>query len=517
MNKILKEKIREAYTSVLPISAIVLIASVLLVPMPTGTILMFIVGAGLLIIGMGFFTLGADMSMMPMGEGIGIQLTKTPKLMVALIISFIMGFIITIAEPDLQVLANQVPAFHPMVLILTIAFGVGFFLAVSILRIFFRIKLSVLLLIFYGLTFLVTCFTPENFIPVAFDSGGVTTGPMTVPFILALGLGVASVRSDKDSQNDSFGLVALCSIGPILAVLVMGIFFKPNGAEVAVEDIPRVETSRDVIEHFAIEFPRYIEDVLMALGAIVIFFVIFQLISRRFKKHQLVRVSIGFLYTFIGLVVFLTGVNVGFIPVGHFLGAELASSSFKWILVPLGMLIGYYIVAAEPAVHVLNKQVEEISRGTIPQKAMSRGLSIGMSAALGISMVRILTGIHFMWILIPGYVIALGLTFFVPKIFTGIAFDSGGVCSGPMTSTFLLPLAMGTCEGVGGNLMIDAFGIVAVIAMTPLIVIQFMGLLYRHKMKTVSATQAEHVEQVVVDTAGAGEIIEYGEEESPND
>ncbi|MDR2784403.1 MAG: DUF1538 domain-containing protein, partial [Treponema sp.] len=219
-----------------------------------------------------------------------------------------------------------------------------------------------------------------------------------------------------------------------------------------------------------------------------------------------------FLYTFIGLVIFLTGVNVGFIPVGQLLGSSLAASPFKWVLVPLGMVIGYFIVAAEPAVHVLNKQVEDISSGTIPQKAMKRGLSIGMSAALAITMTRILLGIPILWILIPGYAFALILTFFVPPIFTGIAFDSGGVCSGPMTSTFLLPLAMGTCEGAGRDLMRDAFGIVAMVAMAPLIVIQLMGLIYASKMKT-SAKQAE-IALESMPLEDAGEIIEFEEENS---
>jgi hypothetical protein len=512
MNKILKEKIMEAFSSVLPITAIVLIASVVLVPMPAGTILMFLAGAALLIIGMGFFTLGADMAMMPMGEGIGIQLTKSTNLILALFITFIMGLIITIAEPDLQVLARQVPSVPSMTLILTVAAGVGLFLVIALLRILLKIRLSILLIVFYLAVFIVTIFTPNNFIPVAFDSGGVTTGPVTVPFILAVGLGVASIRSDKDSQNDSFGLVSLCSIGPILAVLMLGIFYKPTGADVETHKVPLVETSRDVVETFAFELPRYLRDVLFALGAIVLFFIVFQIISRRYKKHQLVRIMVGFFYTLIGLVVFLTGVNVGFIPVGHLLGSSLAAAPFKWILVPFGMLVGYFIVAAEPAVHVLKKQVEDISAGTIPQKAMSRGLSIGMAAALAVTMVRILTGISIMWILIPGYTFALILTFFVPKIFTGIAFDSWGVCSGPMTSTFLLPLAMGACEGAGGDLMSDAFGIVAMVAMAPLIVIQFMGLVYGRRMKT----SAKHTEQEIgaIHVEDAGEIIEFEEEPS---
>jgi hypothetical protein len=515
MNKILKEKIMEAFSSVLPVSAIVLIASVVLVPMPAGTILMFIAGSALLVIGMGFFTLGADMAMMPMGEGIGIQLTKSSNVFMVLVVSFIMGVIITVAEPDLQVLAGQVPSVPSMALILTVAVGVGLFLVVAVLRTLLKIRLSVLLVIFYIALFIIAYLpvTPFNFIPVAFDSGGVTTGPITVPFILAMGVGVASIRSDKDSQNDSFGLVALCSVGPILAVLMLGIFFNPDSAAVESNIVPVVVTSRDVVEAFAIELPKYAKDVLVAMGAILFFFVIFQIISRRFKKHQLAKMMVGFIYTFIGLVVFLTGVSVGFIPVGQLLGSQLAGSSFKWILVPLGMIIGYFIVAAEPAVHVLNKQVEEISSGAITAKLMNRGLSIGMAIALAITMLRILTGISIMWILIPGYAFALLLTFFVPRIFTGIAFDSGGVCSGPMTSTFLLPLAMGTCEGVGGDLMNDAFGIVAMVAMTPLIIIQLMGLLYNLKQKKAAAVQDERRAGTigVISTEEAGHITVYEE------
>jgi hypothetical protein len=490
MNKILKEKIMEAFSSVLPITAIVLIIGVVLA-MPAGTILEFMAGAALLIIGMGFFTLGADMAMIPMGEGIGIQLTRSSNIVIALAVSFIMGLIITIAEPDLQVLARQVPSIPPITLIFTVAVGVGLFLVIAVLRTFLKIPLSVLLIIFYLIVFGISYFTPDTFIPVAFDSGGVTTGPMTVPFILALGVGVASIRSDRNSQDDSFGLVSLCSVGPIMAVLLLGSFYNPQGAVVESHVVPHIETSRDVVESFALQLPHYTQEVFSAMGAIVIFFAIFQIISRRYKKHQLGRIGIGFIYTFIGLVVFLTGVNVGFIPVGQLLGSEIAATPFKWVLVPLGMVIGYFIVSAEPAVHVLNKQVEDISSGAITQKVMNQGLAIGMSIALGITMVRIITGIHLMWFLIPGYTFALILTFFVPKIFTGIAFDSGGVCSGPMTSTFLLPLAMGATEGVGGNLMTDAFGIVAMVAMTPLIIIQILGLVYVRKMKAKPAGPVE--------------------------
>ncbi|MDR0663347.1 MAG: DUF1538 domain-containing protein [Spirochaetaceae bacterium] len=506
MNKVLYEKITEAFSSVLPITVIVLLASVVFVPIPAGTILLFLMGAAMLVVGMGFFTLGADMAMMPMGEGIGIQLTKTPNLVLIISVSFIMGLVITIAEPDLQVLAQQVPSINPSILlIITVGVGVGIFLVMAVLRILFKIRLSVMLLIAYTITFTLAFFTPDNFIPVAFDSGGVTTGPITVPFILAMGLGVVSIRGDRGSQDDSFGLVSLCSVGPIIAVMLLGIVFNPSGANVESHTVSEIITSRDVVKSFFLQLPHYAKDVFTALAALVFFFVVFQLISRRYKNHQLKRIGMGFCYTLLGLLVFLTGVNVGFIPVGQLLGSEMAASPLRWILVPLGMVIGYFIVMAEPAVHVLKKQVEDISSGAIPQKTLTRSLAIGMAIALALTMVRILLGIPLMWILIPGYVIALTLTFFVPRIFVGIAFDSGGVCSGPLTSTFLLPLAMGVCEGVGGDLMTQAFGVVALVALTPLVVIQIMGLVYKIRLKKVALAAGEMTAEK------AGRIIIYPE------
>ena len=509
MNKVLKEKIMEAFSSVLPITIIVLVISVILTPMPSGTILMFLAGAALLIVGMGFFMLGADMAMMPMGEGIGIELTKSSKLLLLIPVTLVIGFIISVAEPDLQVLARQTPSIPAWIIITTVSIGVGIFLVIAILRILFRIRLSALLICFYIITFAVALLAPDSiipFVPVAFDSGGVTTGPITVPFILALGFGAASIRGDRDSQDDNFGLVALCSVGPIMAMLLLGVFYKIHPGKVITNTVPEAATSQDVARYFANDMHIYFEDVVKALGAVVFCFIIFQLLTKRYKRHQLARIVVGFLYSFIGLVVFLTGVNVGFFPVGQLLGYQLASSPFKWILVPIGVVVGYFIVAAEPAVHVLNKQVEEISSGAITQKMMLRGLAIGMAIALSITMFKILLRIPIMYILIPGYSFALILTFFVPRIFTGIAFDSGGVCSGPMTSTFLLPLAMGTCEGSGGDLMIDAFGIVAMVAMTPLIVIQFMGLIYSIKQKEAMAAEVEQM----VETIGMITIEETG-------
>jgi intracellular septation protein A len=485
LNEKLKEKINEALSSVLPITLIVLVLSIIVIPMEVSIIVTFLMGAVLLIVGMGFFSLGADMAMMPMGEGMGTEITKVNKLWLMIGIIFLMGFVITIAEPDLEVLARQVSAIPDTILILTVAVGVGLFLVIALLRILFHISLPRLLVIFYGIALIISMFVPKNFIALAFDSGGVTTGPMTVPFILALGVGLASMRSDKDSHGDSFGLVALCSIGPIIAVMILGILYHPESSAYEQVVIAELDTMQDVSKQFALEFPTFIKEVIFALAPVCLFFIIFQALTRKFTKRKMIRMTIGIVYTFIGLVLFLTGVNVGFIPVGTFLGSELASPELKWLLIPLGMLMGYYIVAAEPAVHVLNKQVEEVSGGAIPASAMNLCLSIGVAVSVGLSMMRVLTGISIYWLLIPGYVIALLLSNFVPKMFTGIAFDSGGVASGPMTTTFLLPFAMGACIALDGNILTDAFGIVAMVAMTPLIAVQLMGLIYQRKINII--------------------------------
>jgi hypothetical protein len=390
--------------------------------------------------------------------------------------------------------------------VLTVAVGVGIFLMLAILRILFRIRLSRMLIVCYGIAIVLSIFAPNNFVAVAFDSGGVTTGPITVPFIIAMGLGLASIRGDKESLEDSFGLVALCSIGPILAVLLLGMWFRPTGTQYALPVIPEVATSRDATLEFVYSIPRYFVEVIGAVWPILAVLLLYQLITRRYHRLQLVRMIIGFVYTFIGLVLFLTGVNIGFIPVGQLLGADIASSHLRWLLVPVGALIGYYIVAAEPAVHVLKKQVEEVSSGIIPAAAVQRYLSIGVAVSIAISMLRVLTGISIYYFLIPGYTIAIVLTFFSPKIFTGIAFDSGGVVSGPMTSTFVLPIAIGATLDPA-RIMMDSFGLVAMVAMTPLIALQLMGILYKKKMQ--SAKDFEDFE--AADATPDDEIVEFEE------
>ncbi len=476
-----EEKFSETIKAVFPILAIVLVLCFTITPIPPSILVTFLIGAVLLILGMLLFNVGVESSMTPIGERVGSIMTRSKNVLIMILISFVMGMVITISEPDLQVLAQQVPSIPNMTLILAVAIGVGAFLVLSILRMLFGIPLSYILLVFYGIIFLLTLFVPADFLAIAFDSGGVTTGPMTVPFIMSFGLGIAAIRSDRHAEDDSFGLVALCSIGPILAVLVLGMVFTPGSTEAVSEAIPIIDNTVDIGKLFLHELPHYIKEMASSIFPIVFFFGIFELFARDINRHTVIKIVVGLVETYIGLVLFLTGVNVGFMPAGNYLGHTIAKLPYAWIIVPLGMLIGYFIVKAEPAVYVLTKQVEEITSGAISAKAMGMALSLGVAASVGLAMIRVLTGISILYFIVPGYFIALILTFFVPKLFTAIAFDSGGVASGPMTATFLLPFAMGACESLGGNIITDAFGIVSMVAMTPLITIQIMGLVFRIK------------------------------------
>jgi hypothetical protein len=482
LQKNLVINIKDALSSVMPITIIVLALNFTFTPMPFAVRGLFIIGAIFLILGMGLFTLGADIAMLPMGEHIGSFLTKSKKIWLMVVVALIMGTMVTMAEPDLQVLARLAPGIPGMTLIVTVAVGVGVFLVVAVLRIVFQLRLSYMLIAFYIVVFGIGFLVPDEFLAIAYDSGGVTTGPITVPFILAFGVGLASVRGGKSSHDDSFGLVALCSIGPILAVLMLGIFFDPGSAPAQSNVTEDVNSVADLLNMFGKGFPSYFREVGLALSPIVVFFLLFQIIALRLPVTQLIKMGVGIVYTFLGLVLFLTGVNVGFLPAGAFIGEYIGGLDYAWILIPLGLVLGYFTVAVEPAVHVLNEQVFDMTGGAISKKAMLLSLSCGVAVSVALSMVRILLGIHILFFLIPGYTLALVMTFFTPKIFSAVAFDSGGVASGAMTATFLLPFTLGACGSLGGDALRDAFGLVALVAMTPLITIQIMGLIYKYKL-----------------------------------
>ncbi len=476
------DKVKEAAVSVLPIVGIVALLCLFIAPIQPDLLLCFLIGALMLIAGMGLFTLGVDRSMTPIGNQVGAALTRNKNLPLILGVSFLLGFAITIAEPDLQVLAKTVPHISSTVLLVTVGVGVGLFMAVCMLRILTGAKLHWLLLGCYALVFALAAFSDKDFLGIAFDSGGVTTGPMTVPFILALGVGVSNVRSDRKAEADSFGLVALCSIGPILAVLLLGFFYKENGA-VADLSAASYATTTAIGGAFLSALPTYLGETALSMLPIMAIFLIFQFTLLHINGRSFARILIGIVETYLGLVLFLTGVNIGFSTLGAELGGLLANESTRFLLIPLAMVLGWFIISAEPAVGVLEKQIESVSAGAIPGKAIKRSLSIAIALAMGLSMLRVLTGLSIFWLVVPGYVLALGLSFFVPDIYTAIAFDSGGVASGPMTATFMLQFFMGTSQALGGNILRDAFGVVAMVAMMPLLSIQIVGFIYDRKAR----------------------------------
>ncbi len=471
-------KLKESLFSVLPVAVIVLIFALTpITDFTTKEIVAFVVSAIMLILGIALFNVGADIAMTPMGEQVGAGLTKSKKLPLLLGVGFAMGVLITVAEPDLSVLAEQVKAvMNSTVLVVTVGVGVGLFLVIAISKIVFRKDLSSLLLFFYMVLFALTAIMFEKgkgvLLPMAFDSGGVTTGPITVPFIMALGVGVALNSGGRNAKENSFGLIALCSIGPMLAVMALSLASKGDMSFT----LPDYSIDANLGANFAPALGAVALEVLIALGLIVVFFAILQVTVLKLPKQKLLQIGIGILYTYVGLVVFLTSVKVGFMPIGFKLGAEIANFS-KPLLIVFAFVIGFVVVLAEPAVHVLNKQVEQITNGAVSKRSMLVALSIGVGLSIGLSVIRIIYGFSLLYYLIPGYLISLGLSFFVPKIYTAIAFDSGGVASGPLTSSFILPFAVGACAVLCGEqeVLSLAFGIVAMVAMTPLITIQLLG------------------------------------------
>ena len=476
--KELKEKIVEALVSALPITAIVYVLALTPFFDFSGTeLITFTIGAVFLILGIGLFNLGADLAMTPMGTQVGSGLSRQKKLGLLLGVCFVLGMLITIAEPDLQVLANQVSAvMNGTLLVYTVGLGVGAFLVVAILKIVFRKSLSHFLMLFYMLLFALALLLVVNgndpLLPMAFDSGGVTTGPITVPFIMALGVGISKVLGDPRSKDNSFGLVALCSVGPILAVLVLGIF-STNDLTYAVPDYA---VSSDILGAYLHSIVHTCKEVAIALGMIVVFFLVCQITFLKLSARQLHRIAVGVIFTYIGLVIFLTGVNVGFMPIGYKLGYALSQMN-NGFMIGFGLLMGVLCVLAEPAIHVLNSQVEDVTGGLVSKRSMLLGLCVGVGSAIALSMIRIIFDFSLVYYIIPGYFISLALSLFVPPVYTAIAFDSGGVASGPMTSGFILPFAVGACVNLQGSeaVLRDGFGVVALVAMAPLITIQLLG------------------------------------------
>jgi len=472
-------KCKESAISVLPFFLIILILYFIFLPFNLATTLAIFISTLIMIIGMSLFNIGVDMSTMKMGGYVGSHLSSSRKLSFMSILSFILGFMVTISEPDLMVLAEQVPGISSKwIILITVSLGTGIFLLLSTIRTIFRMSLKKILIVSYVLCLILCLFAPNNFLPLSYDAIGVTTGAMSVPFIMAFGLGICAVRSGKNNQEDGFGLIALASIGPVIALLIVSLFIRTDGS-ISSETVSNIETFSQLGSSFFHSLFSYLKEVFIVIVPIFIFFLIYNFKYLNLPKSTILRMFFGLIYSYLGLVVFLTGVTVGYLPTADILGYTIAHGEAKWWLIPISLVIGAVMVFVEPAVHVLNKQVEDITGGIIRRKTMLIGLSIGVAIAMLIVVFRSLLAIDFLYVLVPLTVLLVVLSLHCPNLFMGIAFDSGGVAAGSLTASFVLPFVIGICKAMNVDSMLYGFGTVAIVAIVPTIVIQIMGTRYQ--------------------------------------
>ena len=479
-------KLKTATLSVLPVVAVVLILHFSNAATLSGTELtVFLISSVLVVLGMCLFTIGAESSMQKMGELIGSSVTKKRSILMLVIVFFLFGLFVTLAEPDLSVLAEQAsPDLGTrIILMVCVGIGVGIFLVVGALRILFQKSLKIWLLAFYGLMFALCCVVDYVHIPLSIDSGGVTTGPITVPFILSIGIGIALARAGNKSNADSFGLVAFSSIGPILVVLILSIFMRDVSTNYDISVLQNTQITSHIFRPFfnsLFGVNGTLLKVSISITPILVFFLIYNFIFLKLPKRKLLGFIIGIVLVYFGLILFLSAVEAGFLPIGQKLGENVANINVG-VLMLVGALLGLTAVLAEPAVHVLTSQVENISDGSIKRYAVLIAIAVGNALAIALAMLRVKYGFSLMYILVPGYVLAFFISFIVPDIYTAVSFDAGGVVSGPMNSTFILPFAIGACYSINGTsagqaIMTDAFGTIGIVALMPLLMVQILGL-----------------------------------------
>lgn len=471
------KSIKSSVLSVLPIVIIVAFLDCIL-HFSAETLIAFYISALLLSVGISLFTFGADVSMMDVGNDLGRNLVKSKKLVFICIVVFFVGIAVTVAEPDLYVFAFQQNSVPSMALIITTAVGVGLFLLIAALRTLYNFNTSNLFIIFYTVVLFLIFLVPQDYVASAFDAGGVTTGAISVPFIIALGLGLSANRTDNESKNNSFGMIGLCSIGPIIAMLVLGVFCHTSG-----EYIPAEIVSNGLFQDLVANFISSFRNTCISLIPIIIVFTLQQLLSINKNFVEIRRNILGLFMTLLGLTLFLTGVQTGFLNLGYTIGSKLIITNHKILFIIMGMLIGYFSVYAEPAVRVLTLQIEKATEGSISKNIVLLCLSVGTAIAVGISFIRAIVGIPIVYFIVPGYLLTVLLTFVTPKLFVSIAFDAGGTVIGPLSSSFILPIAIGACLASGGNVLTDAFGLISLVAVIPLIIIQLFGIIYESKKK----------------------------------
>ena len=507
MVKSFSKKILESTKAIAPIAILVLILGLTIIPLSTQCIIQYLISCIFLIIGMSLFTLGADTAMIPVGETIGAYLSKKNKILLTVLCIFALGLMITIAEPDLSVVAEQVGSLNKWVFLLTVSAGVGLAMALAALRIKYKWNLSLMLTIIYSIIFILAFFVPSSFSPLCFDSGASTTGPISVPFMLAIGVGLVAVRGNNSSQEDGFGVIALCSAISIGALMLLGCFTDVSNTTAHIANGQVGENFAGILSLFGSAIPSYLSDVAVILLPIIAFFMLFQLFALRLPKQQIGRILIGFLFCYIGITLFFVGVNVGFLPVGQLIGQGIASLSYSWILIPIAIVLGAVMILAEPAVLVLAKQVEQVSQGKIKASIIKFCICAGVAISVGFCALRVLVGFPIWYFLVPCYIISITLSFIVPKVFAGIAFDSGGVATGAMGTTFVLPMMIGASVTLGLDPMSMAFGTLAFIAVTPLLTLQILGLIYKVVERRQRIAEAEKISELP--SGKKIQIIEY--------
>lgn len=469
---------KESYMEIIPIVFIVMVLAIFL-HIPILKIYSFLLGGFLLIIGKSLFSLGAKVGIELFGKRLGTSLGKRGNIVIFVITIFLIGFVLTLSEPDLLVLAGELPSIPKSVLVICVSISVGIFLVLGMLKSIYRLNFNTLILISYGIIFLLMLFVPSSFYAIGFDAGGATTGPISVPFIVSLGLGLSSLRTDKDAKKDGFGSLALCSIGPVMIVLILGLFYNTD----SFYDISSLTTSNSVYGLYFNSFISSFGEVFIILFPFIVLFLVYGFIAKCFSKRDIKRIVVGFVLVLLGFSIFLVGTSVGFISMGYLLGENLSMRGLAYLSIPIGTILGYLIVSAEPAVNLLNEQIDNITSGSIKRKSVRKCLSLAVGIAVGISFYRAITGFSIAPIIFIGYIICIILSFFVNRLFTGISFDAGGAVSGPLTVSFLLPMAIGITYSLGGNIMTDAFGLIALVTLLPIVVIQIFGLVYRFKSK----------------------------------
>lgn len=475
--------------AVMPITVIVLLLHFTLTPLEGPMLGRFLIGAVLIIVGLVFFLIGVDMGITPLGSLSGSAIARSKKLWIVILSGLILGFFISMSEPGLIVLANQVASvtgglISSISILVVVSVGMSIMLAIGFVRLVFNLPLHILLLIFYVITGLLAIFSSQEFMAIAFDASGATTGVLAVPFILALATGVAKLKNNgQASEEDSFGLVAITSVGAIIGVLLMDLF--SNVTDFSGDLYPEIIYTTSLIQPFLDIFPETLLEGVTSLLPLVVILIVLQFIAFKLNKKEFQKILAGFGYTFVGLVIFLIGVNAGFMEVGSEIGRTLATMENPAFLIVIGFIVGVVTILAEPAVYVLTHQIESITNGSVKRKSVSVALCLGVGVAIALSMLRIVVpGIQLWYFLLPGYIISLAMTFFVPKLFVGMAFDAGGVATGPMTATFILAFTLGAAEAVeSATILIDGFGMIAAVAMTPIITLQILGFLFQMKQR----------------------------------